>query len=57
MTKKSEAERRIESLIKMEEDRPLLDAAGICDPMNMDAAIRVRAFKQCLEIVRDEAKR
>jgi hypothetical protein len=40
----------------MEEDRPQRDRADVVIPLNVDAAIKVAAFRPVLKILKDEGK-
>jgi len=44
---------RIEALIRMEEQVEQKDDAGVYIPQYQDAAKKIEAFRQCLQIVRD----
>jgi hypothetical protein len=47
-------ENRIINLINREKNRREKDAAGVYIPTSQDAAIRGKAFEECLKIVRSE---
>lgn len=48
---------RIEALLKMEEGQPAKDDAGVYIPLNLDAAIRAKALRQCLQIIEEERRK
>lgn len=44
---------RIEAMLRMEEQTPEKDDAGICIPKGLDSAIRAKAFNECLKVLKD----
>ena len=44
---------RIKNLLEIESNRPEKDKAGIYIILNIDAAIRKKAFEDCLTILED----
>lgn len=45
---------RIEQLLNCAERVPVKDNAGIIIPAGIDAAVRVKAFQECLRLIKDE---
>ncbi len=50
----AETIKRIDQLLKEEEEIPIRDAAGIITANGIDAAARIRAIKSCLRIIKEE---
>ena len=44
---------RIENLIKMELQKKQKDDAGVFIPAGLDSAIRIKAYNECLRIVKN----
>lgn len=47
---------RIEEILAAAVRVPIRDAAGIVTPAGIDAAVRVKALRECLEIAKEEEK-
>ena len=48
---------RLEALLAAAEAVPVKDGAGIVTAAGIDAAVRVKAIRECLKIVREEENR
>jgi hypothetical protein len=49
--------KRIEELLAAAVCIPVKDGAGIVTPAGIDAGVRVKTLRECLEIAREEGKR